>query len=148
MNLRSTFTVAAVALVATATVWAFEHRVQKVRIPFEFRAGAASLPSGVYEVKVDASRATPVIRMSNWETRQAVMVLAPLKVAADQDLTGSEARLIFLCAGTDCALNEVQPGRGFAGYQTTKPKFRTEMGRGPSQRPEVARVVISATRAD
>jgi hypothetical protein len=75
--------------------------------------------------------------------------MALTSVSPDQALSGSDARLVFLCAGSDCVFNEVQPGRGSNGYQMRTPKFRDQMGFERSvPKNEVARMVIPVTRGD
>jgi hypothetical protein len=106
------------------------------------------MPAGNYEISLDTGRSTPMIRIHNWDTGQGAMVLAPNRAKSDATLTGNYARLVFLCAGADCALSEVQPGRGEVGFKTVTPKFRHEVGANRTDGPEIASVVVPIKRAD
>jgi hypothetical protein len=146
MTFRSVLGLAGLALAAVAA--AQSAHIQTAKVPFAFNAGGATMPAGNYEITLETAKSTPTVRIYNWETGQGAMMLAPGRVAPDKSLNGNYARLVFLCAGTDCALSEVQPGRGENGYKAMTPKFLKELGSNRVGGPEVARVVVPIKSAD
>jgi hypothetical protein len=148
MNYRSALRFAAVTVLTAAAAFPADWIVQEAKIPFSFRAGAATLSAGTSCVLREISCAVPMLTFLNMDAKAAAVVMAPIGVKADESLEANQARLVFECAGTECAFRELQPGRGLSGFKTVTPKLRAEYGSNNPAKPEISRVVINATKAD
>ena len=102
----------------------------KAAVPFSFEiSGHQVLPAGNYSV----SREGNVWRFTNDETRNKA--LAPATTPMESKRT-DEARMVFQCRGSNCALRNIQTGHGELGGYWAAPK------RSKSDADELARIVI------
>src|SRR5688572_30720649 len=105
MSTRTILGFAAASLLTAASALASDYRIVRAKIPFEFRAGAASaMPAGEYEIEAPHGRGVPMFVVRNLNTGKAAAFMAPISVAASNDRTPDLVKLDFLCAGTECAL--------------------------------------------
>ena len=112
MNYRSVVRFAAVTAMTAAAAFSADFQIEDTKIPFAFRAGKTQMPAGSYRVTREAGRTAPILFLSNHETGKSIGFLMPIEVSPDNSLDGRQARMIFTCAASDCALTEVQPGQG------------------------------------
>jgi hypothetical protein len=73
----------------------------EVNIPFEFSAGAKTLPSGVYTIKRLSGNYLTLRRVDG---KSAVILNAPLNLTSDED---KGERLVFTKSGDDYYLSEI-----------------------------------------
>jgi hypothetical protein len=148
MKITSMVRFAALGALTAAAAFSSGWGVQNAKVPFAFRAGGMEMPAGTYSVEPQIGRATPMFVVRNAETGKSSVVMTPVSVAPDETLEGQQARLVFHCAGTECALAEVQPGLGHDGYKVMGLKFRSDYGANRAAKPEVARVVVTTSVSD
>jgi hypothetical protein len=148
MTINSMIRFAAMGAMTAAAAFSSNMGVENAKVPFAFRAGGMDMPAGTYSVERQIGRTTPIFVVRNVETGKSGAVMTPLMVAPDATLEGQQARLVFECAGTECALVEVQPGVGRDGYRVLGVKFRSDYGANKAAKPEVARVAITTGVTD
>lgn len=77
-------------------------------IPFEFKAGGATMPAGSYELtRIESLGGKPAMKMADSDSKHAVALLSSYSVSGK----GSEAaRMIFACGTSGCELAQIWTG--------------------------------------
>ncbi|HXK02240.1 MAG TPA: hypothetical protein VMS37_07540 [Verrucomicrobiae bacterium] len=104
-------------LMITAAALAFATGVASAQtlqadIPFAFRAGDKVMAPGTYQVKANEARQYVII--SNYETKQSVIVLAIAQNTPPANWTAKgEAVMSFECGASRCELTKLWNGLGY-----------------------------------
>lgn len=116
-SLRTKMTIAAAALlVAAGTVSA--QNSMKAEIPFGFQANGVNMPAGAY--RVTAGFGSPsVIKVVAEDSSRGALLVSNMRIGKDWS---TEAKLVFRCIGSDCALQQVWTGTPGANYQVPAPR--------------------------
>lgn len=132
--------IAAAALtVAAASASA---QMLKAEIPFTFRAGAALMAPGAYQVTTTNTSGVRHYTLRNVDTGQAALVVA--MIASDPPRTWRAdglPRLGFDCAGARCVLRQLWEGYGGLAYGINGPRIGKNE---PVQRAEVVLTKVNS----
>jgi len=130
MNSMTSKLLTLAATLAIAATTASAQVTLKAAVPFSFEiSGHQVLPAGNYSVR----REGHIWQFTNNDTRRKA--LAPATVGMESKRT-DEARMVFQCRGSNCALSNIQTGHGELGAYWPAPK------RSKSDADELARTVI------
>jgi hypothetical protein len=131
---------AAAALVAVAGCASAQS--MKAEIPFAFRAGAALMQAGTYDVDAQVGMASTMFRLHNRDSNQTVVLFRQgTRDVAKAWAAAGHPTVAFRCAGANCALAEVWAG-GESSSLFTTPKSKS----GDPVR--VAEVRMTSVKAD
>ena len=128
MTVRALFSFTALAALTAVSAFGASARVGTARIPFAFRAGSTTMPAGNYDIEAPQGRGVPLITFRNVDTGDATMILAPVALSPNQSVDPANARVDFVCAGTECAFYRIWPAGSTGGWAMNRPKFKDELG--------------------
>jgi hypothetical protein len=123
-KLTTKLMIATAALVVVAGAVSAQTQTMKASIPFEFRAGNRVMAAGTYRIENLSPRiGSPLFRLLNVESGGSIAVLPQAPVDPKEGWTAGNAKLLFACAGGNCALTELWSGSGRYAYKFYGPKL-------------------------
>ena len=117
-NLTSKLMVAALALTGVVSVASAQQL--KSEIPFPFRVSGTLMPAGTYEIGEGSRGAGPVFRMLNTDVHRPVLVVPESNLGPSNHST--DAKLVFRCGASGCALAQIWTGKAYGAYSVHTPK--------------------------
>jgi hypothetical protein len=113
--------VAAVALVLVSGVASAQ--TLRAEVPFRFQAAGAWLEPGTYKVeRVAGSNSIAVYQLRNADIAGTVLAVSLYRLDTGRDQPGL-GKLVFACAGGQCALVQLWDGAREVAYQFGHPKW-------------------------
>ena len=118
-KLTNTLMVVAAALAAVAGTASAQS--MSLKVPFSFSVEKSTLPAGNYVVSSGHTyTGHPIFNLRNTDTKKPHLVMALSAVDAGYK-TYSDAKLVFRCAGDDCALSQIWTGSAIGAYAVRTP---------------------------
>jgi len=112
-NLTASALILAAALTGSVTT-AFAQNTGslKAEIPFNFHVGNQEFKAGTYETTmIPNSNGVRALRIANTDTGVVRLIIANIAAYPNSEAERvADARLVFTCAGSSCALSQLWPG--------------------------------------
>ena len=112
-NLTASALILAAALTGSVTT-AFAQNTGslKAEIPFNFRVGNQEFKAGTYETSmIPNNTGIRALRIVNTDTHVVRLIVASIAAYPNSEAERvADARLVFTCTGSNCALSQLWPG--------------------------------------
>ena len=122
-NVYGALLILALALIVSVPMTQAQART-RASVPFDFSLDQKSMPAGAYEI---SSASGNVLIVRNLDTRQARLVIEPMKVQASRASDAPHAKLVFHKYGDQYFLAQIWDGQSNTGIAFPASKHEKEL---------------------